>query len=692
MNRMLPWLVFPFLAPLSPADAEAAESAATVIHVSPRGNDSWSGRLPDPDPSGKDGPLATLAAGRDHALALRRAGTAGPIEVRARGGRYPLAGTLRLGPEDSGLRIAAAPGEEARICGGREVIGFRPVQDPGVLGRLDPAVRGKVLVADLKAQGIGDYGKLSRRGFGIEPVPAPIELFFGGRPMPVAGWPDGGWTKTTGAPGGPQGGRFNYEGDRPSRWAPAGDVLVHGYWTWDWADSLERVHSIDTAAREVSTEPPHGVYGYAAGKRFRFLNVLEELDTPGEWWIDRAIGLLYFLPPAPIDSAPVEVSLLESPLVTIEGARGIVLEGFVLECGRASGVEVRGGEGNLIRSSTFRDLGTSGVVVRGGKGHRVEGCELRDLGEGAIVLEGGDRRTLEPGGHSAEGNRILRFGRSCRTYRPGVLVEGVGNRVAGNRIHDAPHTAVLLGGNDHLIERNEVHHVCLETADAGAIYMGRDMSARGNVIRGNWFHDVRPAVSAAGFSDVMSVYLDDCACGSTVEGNLFVRAGRAVMIGGGRDNRVIGNVFVDCRPAIHVDARGKGWASFWFDGRDPTIMDHLKAVRHTEPPYSVRYPELARLLQDEPAAPKGNVIERNVLHGGKPVDLLDGLDEKAAGFHGNFIDGDPGFVDEGGGDYRLRDDAPARRLGIPSIPIESVGPDAWRREHPDLPPAPAAER
>ena len=440
------------------------------------------------------------------------------------GGVYRLSDTLRLEAEDSELTIAAAPGGTPVVSGGREVSGLRPVSDPAVLARLAPEVRSGVREADLRAQGITDFGKLSRRGFGIASVPAPLELFFEGRPMDLAGWPDEGWARTAGAPGGPQGGRFTYEGDRPSRWAPAKDILVHGYWTWPWADSLERVRAIDPAKREVATEPPHGVYGYAPGKRFRFLNVLEELDRPGEWWLDREKGMLYFLPPAA--GGRLEASLLEGPLVSLRGARDVTLEGLVLECGRGAGVEVRGGEGDVIRGCLIRDLGTSGVEVHGGKAHRVEGCDLRDLGEGGIVLEGGDRKTLEPGGLAAEGNRIERFGRSCRTYRPGVLVEGVGNRVEGNLIHDAPHTAILLGGNDHRIERNEIHHVCLETGDAGAFYMGRDMSARGNVIHWNWFHDVRPAVGGSGFVDVMSVYLDDCACGTTVEGNLFVRAGR----------------------------------------------------------------------------------------------------------------------------------------------------------------------
>ena len=38
------------------------------------------------------------------------------------------------------------------------------------------------------------------------------------------------------------------------------------------------------------------------------------------------------------------------------------------------------------------------------------------------------------------------------------------------------------------------------------------------------------------------------------------RSPRAAFIGGGRDSIVENNIFVDCEPAVHVDARALGWA------------------------------------------------------------------------------------------------------------------------------------
>ena len=65
--------------------------------------------------------------------------------------------------------------------------------------------------------------------------------------------------------------------------------------------------------------------------------------------------------------------------------------------------------------------------------------------------------------------------------------QGVGSRVSHNYIHDAPHAGILLSGNNHVIELNELTRLCLETGDVGGFYMGRNWEERGNVVRYNYF-------------------------------------------------------------------------------------------------------------------------------------------------------------------------------------------------------------
>ncbi len=648
----------------------------SVFYVSTDGNDSWSGKLPAANQQGTDGPFATFERARDAIRVLKRSGHLpdGGITVRIRGGIYALAETFQLTAEDSGTQGApivyrAYKDEKVRLVGGKAISGFGPVDDPAILSRIDEPYRDKILQVDLKAQGVTDFGKIMPRGFGRPIYKAGLELFFQGKPMTLARWPNRGWVEIAEVPAGKDGGKFTYAGDRPKRWAGADDIWVHGYWTWDWADSYESVKSIDTVSREITTHEPHGIYGYSPGKRYYVLNILEELDDPGEWYLDRGTGVLYFWPPGPIGEGEMFVSILSEPMVSMKDVSYMTLKGLTFEYTRGNAIEMEGGTCNLIAGCTLRNIGNVAITVTGGTENGAAGCDIYQAGDGGINLQGGDRLNLTPAGNYVVNNHIYDYSRWVRTYRPAVMVSGVGNRVAHNLIHDAPHTAIILHGNEHIIEFNEVYNVCAETADVGAFYMGRDWSQRGNIVRYNYFHHL----GNIGGIGSMAIYLDDWTSGTVVFGNVCYKAGRAVLVGGGRDNIIENNIFVDCEPGVHVDARGLGWAKYYFDGTNTTLVDRLNAVNYSEPPYSVRYPELLTLYDDEPAVPKGNLIVRNVAYGGRWLDLLDGLDDSIVNIQDNLTDMDPRFVDPDNGNFQLKDDSPAYKLGFKQIPMEKIG-------------------
>ena len=82
-------------------------------------------------------------------------------------------------------------------------------------------------------------------------------------------------------------------------------------------------------------------------------------------------------------------------------------------------------------------------------------------------LDGGDFKTLEPAGNYADNNYIHHIGVFFK-QGVGVSVNGVGNRVSHNLIHDCPRFGIHWTGNDHLFEYNHIRHCTLETADTGA--------------------------------------------------------------------------------------------------------------------------------------------------------------------------------------------------------------------------------
>jgi hypothetical protein len=400
------------------------------------------------------------------------------------------------------------------------------------------------------------------------------------------------------------------------------------------------------------------------------LNVLEELDQPGEWHLDYPAGKLYFWPRPGAESAEMLLSVLEEPLITVAGASHVTVRGLTLETTRGHAVTIRDGQSNRVAGCVIRLVGNYGAWIEGGTGHSVVGCDIEDTGDGGVSLAGGDRQTLAAGGHVVENCHFQRQGRWSRCYVPAVLVNGVGHRVAQNLIHDHPHCAVLYSGNDHQIEFNEIHDVALETGDVGAIYAGRDWTYRGNVIRHNFIHHI----GGVGMGS-MGVYMDDCVSGTLIYGNVFYKSTRAAFLGGGRDHRVENNIFVDCRPAVQLDGRGLDKSPVWHN----MVYDYMKKQLGAVPRelYLRRYPAIAdvdRYYQsDQGVPPENNLVLRNVCAGGKWLEVGWHAAPKLLAVQDNLVDAAPGFVAPEKMDFRLRPDSPAWRLGFKAIPMERIG-------------------
>ncbi|MBX3179293.1 MAG: right-handed parallel beta-helix repeat-containing protein [Candidatus Hydrogenedentes bacterium] len=646
---------------LAPAVSGLATAAPLVFHV---------------HPEGADGALTTLAQARDAIRASRDAGVLPDgAEVRVHGGDYLLSEPLTLGGEDSGtadapIRYIADPATPARLLGGRLVSGFAPVADPAVLARIDDAARDHVLQLDLKALGITDYG--SPKGGGLE-------LFFNGKRMTLSRWPNEGFVniadivvddghKIHGIPGSLVG-RFTYEDERPARWLDEPDPWLHGYWFWDWSDERQPIAAIDTENKTITVQEPYHNYGYRKGQWYYAYNLLAELDRPGEWFLDREAGLLYFWPPSDPTGAEIMLTLLPN-LIVLEGASHVTFQGFTLEGMRNTAAIVREGEGVRLNALTIRNGGGSAISVSGGRDHGVQACNIHGMGAAGISISGGDRNTLEPAGHFAINNHIHHFAEVYRVYNAGIHVQGVGNRVAHNYIHDAPHMAIGFGGNDHLIEYNEIHDVCLESNDAGALYTGRNWTMRGHVIRYNHLYNIN------GFRDhgSVGVYLDDMFSSAEIYGNLFRNVYRAAFIGGGRDCTVENNIFINCTKALHIDARALGWAHQHADDwiAEAAEKGTISGIAYKKPPYSERYPKLVNILENEPKAPVGNLVARNIFVGEGWKDVEDKADPYIE-YKDNLADADPMFVDPENGDYRLKPESPARGLGFEEIPFEKIG-------------------
>lgn len=669
-------------------------------------------------------PFATLQRAR---LAVREYVRNHPIDsitVLFRQGVYSFKESLRLDSLDSGhdgapIVYSAYRGEAVSFSGGISVPTTKAVKikDKAILDRMVPEARKYVLQVDLKALGISDLGTMQPKGFGRLYTPSAMELFCNKQAMLLSRWPNDSMVpigKVLDAGSIPRngdyskrGGIFTYDVQRPQRWAQANEIWISGFFRYGYADDAVRIARIDTVNKTFTTQQ-ETQYGFEGGKTFQrwyAFNLLEEIDQPGEYCVDRNAGILYFYPPAGKLNS-IELSLLETPLLVLKNTMHVVFKNIIFECSRGMGVYMERGSGNRIEDCTIRNLGQLGVcigkgtkpageiwqkaglepaseVVGGlyatlydntvfnrdaGTGHTISGCHIYNTGSGGISLGGGNRLTLESGNNQVVNCSIHDFNRIERSYKAGINIDGVGNSIRNNEIFNCPGSAILLHGNNHLIERNMIHHAVTDGHDMGAVYYGRDPSEQGNKIINNYFHHI-------GNDDgmIMAIYHDDGACGMEVTGNIFYKAGsRTIMIGGGNDNHYRNNIFIDCPLALHLDARLIGWAKS-FVQKNGLFEQRLEAVHFKQPPYSSSYPELVNYFNDSLGLPKRNFIENNVfvnvgtLHNGKAT---------WARLGNNWITAvDPGFVDWAAGNFGLKPNAAVYKQlpEFKSIPFESIG-------------------
>ena len=675
MERTPPWLeVLRVLTVIAAIGRCAGLSWAETFYVSPTGNDA--------SPGAKDRPFATLERARDE---IRRRRASGPLPVggmtvELSGGVYELSRPFELTAGDGGTENApivyrARRGETAKLVGGRGVTGWKQVTDPAILKRMDPAARGKVWQADLKALGITDLTGIGKAG--VYQSDPGLELFFQDRPMTLARYPnsgyihiasalDAGGARKTGRVSTPNG-KFICDDPRLARWAGEKGIWLHGFWVWDWADQRIPLGSVDAAAHTLSFVPGAGhTYGIKTGQWFYAENVLPELDSPGEWYLDRDTSILYFWPPTSLSSGKAVVSVVRD-LFRLNDVSNVTLRGLLIEAGRGSAVVVKGGSNVRVAACTIRNMGNWAVRVHGGTKHGVVGCDIYRMGQGGIHLEGGDRKTLTPAGHYADNNHIHHTARWDPVYQQAIALFGVGNRATHNLIDHVPHVAIGFSGNEQTIEYNEIHTAVFQSNDAGAIYTSppdETWSMRGHKIRFNYLHDIH------GFENkgCLGVYLDDCFSSAEISGNIFYDVATAILIGGGRDNIMTNNMFINCGKAFAIDARGLGWAK----GVGVFATKELIDLNYKHPPWSVRYPELLNILEEEPLAPKGNVMARNICWGGNWGSTQDKA-KPCVKFEDNLIGVDPRFVGKPPADFRLAEDSPARKLGFRPIPFEKIG-------------------
>ena len=691
------------LAPFPPGLASEPPPATLVLHVSPAGDDHWSGRLAAPDASRTDGPLATPQRARDLLRERRRAGTLrAAVEVRLHAGRYRLSTPLVFTPEDSGpISWTAAPSEAPVLSGAVPVTGWRveslrglPVwtTDASALVKAHGPFRSLFVNGGRRPR-----PRLPREGFWrIESVPD--------RPLGGDHWKNlfEGSDAFVAAPGTVQAWRHL---------ADVEAVVLHF-----WIEERLPLTGFDPATRRVRTgrktlmalvDETGDAY-----PRYWVENVFEAL-APGEWYLDRPSGRLHYAPrpgERP-DTTLVEVPVLTS-LLRLEGepekkrlVEGLRFESLSFEHTEVPEAEpavqaawttpgalfLRGVRDVTIENGRMAGLGGYAVEIgEGCHGVRVVGNEIVDVGAGGVKANGtdasGDPR-LRTTTVAVSDNHIHAIGRVFPSAI-GVLVRHAADvTIAHNHIHDTYYTAISAGWvwgyapsvtNAIRIEKNHIHDVGQGLlSDMGGVYtLGIQP---GSVVRGNLIHGVK----AAGYGG-WAIYPDEGSSHIVIEENVaFDTTGHVFHQHYGNENTVRNNVLAFGGEGVLALSRGpahnggRGALAFTLernilvgDGK-PIVASGLSddAAAAADRPFLSDL----NLFWDVSGAPVALGDGRGAGKGGlrKAYDLAGW---QALGLDRHSIAADPRFADLGKRDFRLAPDSPAFALGFRPIDLSDVGP------------------
>lgn len=668
-----------------------------TYHVSPAGDDGWTGRPAAPNAARTDGPLRTFGRARDVVRSQIAGGMTADLRVCFRGGDYFLLETVQFGPQDSGrdghtVSYSAYPGEEPVFHG---AIPLRAGWSPA--GPSFPPGTWRIgLDAGLEIHTLYDGHRRARKAR---------------TPNLDA---DAGWNHVAALATGDAGPyrSFHYQvGDVPNLASLEGLQVV----VWpnrddefiNWEERTRDVSELDPTSRLITLERPvPGHLSIGRQARYALQGRPELLDAPGEFYYQASSGWLYYLPFAagsPLGRdiyAPTLISLVSFRGSTRAPVRDIALEGLTLRHGgaereeRFSGaVELDTAQNVTLSACRLDQLGSCAVVARGSlSGIHLEHNLIHDVGSFGVLVNGRDDADVSHDG-VIQDNAIFGAGQLVG-HGAGIAINySSRNRVAHNLIRDTRRWSIglLAGGfdggpssshtRDNIIEYNDVSYGNTDSEDTGLIYHWGYVWR--TVIRNNRVHD-----SPQSFEASYGIYLDDWGYETTVENNVLCNLGndggylRGVMKLNGVGHRFVNNVLK--QNTVRTQAY---WANnpptfgalMLVNGLGPRsgqVVERNIFFRTGDIAYSALRFEANALAS----------VNHNFFWGHQPVNFARLSDPSGGAAYSVSFDGwkqrgfdlnsqvvDPGFLEPEGCDVRLQANSPALAAGFVPFETGSIG-------------------
>ena len=482
---------------------------------------------------------------------------------------------------------------------------LKDITDEAVLAKIKTSVQDKVKYIKFDSLTSSTDAKL----WYYQSTPGCL-VYADGELMTIARWPNDGYAYMNNVSYDSNSNiTFSYGDADAAKWLNSSSARYFGAPCYMWRWIPRAISAVDTEAGRVTIGESYDS-AVKEGNPYFVYNLLEELDAPGEYYIDYT-GRTVYIYPIP-GTSEISVAAYFSPLLSLSGCKNLEIQNLTFKNSSGDGISVADCENIKITNCTFTGLGTKGIGVSESSGVEISNCEISNNGMYGATISGGDRNTLTAANNIIKNCELYSNSQLAWYASAGITLGGVGCTAQNNVIYDMPQHAITFGGNNHLIKGNEIYDVCLLGSDNGAIYSGRNWTMRGTVIEENYIHDVKGYLGKGG---VNAVYLDDMYCGTTVRNNLFAFCSTGVFIHGGRDNNISGNMFVNCGRSVTIVNISSMGSAEYFDPETGSFYTQAAALPCTGEIWRTAYPELyAQLNESNEHAqyPKNNGVYDNI--------------------------------------------------------------------------------
>jgi hypothetical protein len=663
MKKLICFLLF--LSPIQPY--------AASYYVAPTGNDSNPGTVSQP-----------FASLRRAQQAIR--GSQGTIFLRD--GTYYLTEPLRLTSQDSGtkqnpIRYQAYQNEKPVISGG------------------------------VRLQGL-DW-KSFKEGIFSAQVPSDLrteEIFVNGTRQILARYPNFDPTAQY----------FNgYAADaistnRSSRWANPVGGYFHAMHPSLWGDFTWRITSQDPQGEVTKEGGWQNNRGGAVHRTIRFVeNIFEELDSPGEWFLNSETHTLYFFPPAGLDlkTALIEATRLRN-LVEFRGTeqnsvRFLEFRGITFRQAARTVMETRepllrsdwaiyrggalffeGAEDCSVADCFLDQLGGNGIFVNHyNRRLSFTGLQIANAGASGICFVGDPNAARNPLFHYNQVNKLEDLDRTpgpktsnypadcrvddCLIYLSGRVEKqtaGIHIDLAQNitishcSIYDMPRAGINIGDGcwgGHTIEFCDIFDTVKETGDHGSFNSwGRDRYWRPKIAEVNaWVQQV-PDLPRLDAVKPVTIRNNRWRCDhgwdiDLDDGSSFYIITNNLCLRGGIKNREGYGRVVENNIMV-----GSGFhPHVWFENSGDILRHNIVWTDYR--------PALM------PAPPWGADLDYNLQHQEGATNGPATALQRRSGRDEHSLIADAQFIDPANGDYRVKETSPALKLGFKNFPMDQFG-------------------